>query len=142
MKHETQIVIIDITKLNFLSFLLLEKKRGVVFQKKYRGARQNLLLRIDQFLASAKVKLDNLQGWALIEGEGSFSGVRQSVAILNTIALIKGLPAAGFDRRRYASEESVLEAITDFFARSPKVKFLKPIYSGQPNVNLKFKNQN
>lgn len=127
------ILVIDITLLDKLILILFDDLR-IVHQKIYRGQRQNLLLRIDQFLKGAKSSLGKLDGIALIEGGGSFSTVRQAVAVLNTMALVQGLPVAGFDRRRSDSDQSLLAAIAAFFEHQLGVKFLKPIYSGQPNI--------
>jgi len=117
-----------------LNLILLKSQAQAVLKKTYRGARQNLLLRIDQFLSAASIELANLLGLALIEGAGSFATVRQATIVLNTIALIKGLPVAGFDCRLFKSETELWQAIAKVFSSRPSQRFLRPIYSGQPNI--------
>lgn len=129
------ILIIDITQTDKLAFGLLEGSKSVS-HKIYRGERQNLLLRLDQFLTAAKVSLEKLRGLALIEGGGSFSGVRQAAAILNTVAFVRRLPVAGFDHRKYSSREALLLEAARYFRRPRAVKYLTPIYGGEPNIRL------
>ena len=112
--------------------------------------------RLISFLKLSKVGLDKLKGIALIEGGGSFSAVRQAAAVLNTIALVKGLPLAGFDLRQFDSLAELLPNIHLAFKKSIRSsracrgslaivgmppprrgQFLKPIYSGEPNINIR-----
>ena len=127
------ILIIDVTSTDTLRLRLLEKSKLCAHQI-YRGTRQNLLLRLDQFLSAASMELENLLGLALVEGAGSFAALRQATAVLNTIALIKGLPVAGFDCRLFKSETKLWQAIAKVFSSRPSQRFLRPIYSGQPNI--------
>lgn len=128
-----RILVLDVTAPESLTLFLLEPNKRL-FRKSFRGQRQNILLRIDQFLSASGGRLSELSGLALIEGGGSFSAVRQAAAVLNTIALVHQLTVAGFDRREYKDGELLLAAISRRFAHPSKEQFLTPIYGGEPNI--------
>ena len=103
--------------------------------KKLPGRHLNILLCLDKFLKRAKTKLKDLTGLVLLEGGGSFSGTRQAAAILNTICLVEKIPVLGLDKRKYGDDRQKITEIAErYFRRSQKGKFIKPIYSGEPNI--------
>lgn len=102
-------------------------------QKKisFRG-RGNFLFFLDKFLRQNKLSWSKIRGLILLEGGGSFSGVRQAAAVLNIISLIKGIPVSGVDARCFKNKEEIFAK----FQRTPPKgnSFIKPIYSGEPNI--------
>lgn len=126
-----KIVYINITEPNKVIFIFDDGKN----QKKVvkNGARLNLLLLLDLFLKKCKLDFKDIRAFVLLEGGGSFSGVRQAAAILNTIHLIKKIKVIGLDIRLYQDMEEIKQAANEQLIFD-KEEFIKPIYSGEPNI--------
>lgn len=104
--------------------------------EKTPGRHLNILLCLDKFLKQARIELKNLSGLVLLEGGGSFSGTRQAAAILNTICLVEKIPVLGLDKRKYGDDWLKITREAEKFFRQPKKNyFIKPIYSGEPNIS-------
>ncbi len=100
-----------------------------------RQSRDNLLADFIKFLREHRLRLTDLRGLVLIEGEGSFSETRQAAAILNTIHLVKKIPVLGIDKRKYKSDyQKMFKAIRKYFYQPPRRRLIKPIYSGAPHI--------
>jgi len=124
-------VLIDITQPQVLDLTLLVDEVEII-HKKYQGQHPDILFSLDKFIKQNNLKLDKISYLVLLEGQGSFSGVRQAAAILNTIHLIKKINIFGLDVRKYPSREQIIRAIQKEARK--KHGFLKPIYSGEPNI--------
>jgi Pyruvate/2-oxoacid:ferredoxin oxidoreductase gamma subunit len=125
------ILIIDITAVDEVGFTLLNQK---IKKAKFRSKRPNVLVCLDKFLKKNHLMLKKLGGLVLLEGGGTFSGVRLAAAILNTIHLAAGVKILGLDKRKYGDDwEKIFAAARKGLAKS-KDGFIKPIYTGEPNI--------
>lgn len=130
-------LIVDVTDFDKLAMIFWrsEKMQKKVWPKS-AGRHLNILLCLDKFLQQAKVNLKNLSGLVLLEGGGSFSGTRQAAAILNTICLVGDVPVLGLDKRKYGEDWlKIIRAAKKYFRQPAKNHFIKPIYSGKPNIS-------
>lgn len=135
-----KMIFIDITGENFLTFILEDGDK--VRKKKIKGQRLNLLFLLTKFLKDYKLSFKKIRALILLEGGGSFSGVRQSVAVLNMIHFIKDIPILGLDKRKLGDNWDEIKTEANKKLLKYKSEFIKPIYSGEPNItkarNLKF----
>ncbi|MCX6779451.1 MAG: hypothetical protein NTU97_04495 [Candidatus Magasanikbacteria bacterium] len=99
-------ILIDVTQSNFLVLSLLADEI-VVARKKFKGPHPDVLSSLDRFIKQNSLGLEKINNLVLLEGQGSFSGVRQAAAILNTIHLIKKTNIFGFDVRKFSSEPNI-----------------------------------
>lgn len=126
------ILIIDITAAGGVEFVLLSRETR---KAKYAGKRPNLLVCLDKFLKKNHLALEKLAGLVLLEGGGTFSGVRLAAAILNTIHLLTGIKILGLDKRKYSEDwDKIFSAARKGLSKQPKNRFIKPIYTGEPNI--------
>lgn len=129
-------LIIDVTDFDKLVMVVWrgrEIKRKI--WKKSSGRHLNILLCLDKLIKQAKIGLKDLDGLILWEGGGSFSNTRQAAAILNTICLVEKIPVLGLDKRKYGDDWSKVARDAEKYLRRPKKgHFIKPIYSGEPNI--------
>ncbi|MEK7508635.1 MAG: hypothetical protein AAB568_02145 [Patescibacteria group bacterium] len=129
------ILIIDITTVGGIEFVLLSQS---IRRAKYAGKHPNLLVCLDKFLKKNHLALEKLGGLVLLEGGGTFSGVRLAAAILNTIHLLTGIKILGLDKRKYGEDwDKIFSAAQKGLAKHPKGRFLKPVYTGEPNITIK-----
>ncbi|KKR48734.1 MAG: hypothetical protein UT86_C0003G0063 [Candidatus Magasanikbacteria bacterium GW2011_GWC2_40_17] len=127
------IVLIDVTKLGVLTLKLLRDKK-VIKEKNKKGRRLNLLFFLDSFLKENNLSWNKIKGLVLLEGEGSFSGVRQAVAVLNILVLAKKIKVIGLDIKKNSTNEKLILEIEKKF--NHPASFIKPLYGGEPNITL------
>lgn len=125
------VLIIDITTVGEVNFALLDRQ---IRRAKFKGKRPNVLVCLDKFLKKNHLTLEKLGGLVLLEGGGTFSGVRLAATILNTIHLTVGVKVLGLDKRKYGEDwEKIFAAAREKLAKS-KAGFIKPVYTGEPNI--------
>lgn len=128
------ILIIDITVAGGIEFVLLSQS---IRRAKYAGKRPNLLVCLDKFLKKNHLALKKLGGLVLLEGGGTFSGVRLAAAILNTIHLLTGIKILGLDKRKYGEDwDKIFSAAQKQLSKPQKKYFIKPVYTGEPNITV------
>ncbi|MBI5731871.1 MAG: hypothetical protein HY982_00745 [Candidatus Magasanikbacteria bacterium] len=123
-------ILIDITEEGKLRFISPSGGKG-----NYKCGRGCLLFFLDKFLKSKGLSWAKIRRLVLLEGRGSFSRVREAAALLNVISLIRKIPIFGLDARRYGSEDEIFKA-AEKLPLSRTSRFLKPIYSGEPNITF------
>lgn len=123
------ILFVDVNKPLSLTFTL--EGGGPVKKKVWRGRRLNFLLCLDKFLKDNRLKLADLKGLVLVEGKGTFSGVRTGATILNAIHFVTGAPVAGL------SDANLRQGGLERCFRQPRPGLIKPIYNGEPHITAK-----
>ena len=101
----------------------IEKKRD--FHKS-----ENLLFLIDKLLKQAKTKIGDLEGIIVILGPGSFTALRISCVIANTISYTEKTSLYGFKQDEYKKLEDLLKKVK---TKKPK-EYLEPFYGKPPNI--------
>jgi len=123
-------LLVDITPYQGFSIIYWEPGNAKAFfteNKSYAWNTDRLLEAIQDIIKTEKVKLSDIKGIAMTES-GSFSTVRTTAIILNTIGFIKNMPVAlvrGKDPIESAGR--VLSAKKTFSA-------IRPVYSRKPNI--------
>lgn len=126
-----KIILIDITRAGKLLFILDNGRKIKKISKK--GEHLNLLFLLNKILQENKLFFSDLLGMVLLEGGGSFSGVRQAVAILNTLHLIKKVSVLGLDKRKVGDDYGKILSLAKK-KLNKNSSYLKPIYNGGPNI--------
>lgn len=126
-----RIVLIDVTHAGALVFYLLNDS-AVIEQKRYSGRHPDPLLSLEKFLNICRLGIKEVDVFVLLEGRGSFSGVRQAAAVLNVIHLINNKKVFGLDARKSLSFKDVVQAAVS--GARGKHGILRPLYSGEPNI--------
>lgn len=130
------LVYIDITDSRQLLFVTeLGDKREIKKITRHLGQRLNFLLRLERFLAEKKLTLKKISGLVLLEGQGSFSEVRLTAAVLNAIHLNTGLPVLGLDKRTLGDDWQTISATAKRGLAAMPCP-ITPIYSGEPNISI------
>jgi len=62
-----------------------------------RNQSMDLLPQIEKILNENKVAYNNLKGVAVVNGPGSYTGIRIGVSVANTIGMIEKIPVRGID---------------------------------------------
>ncbi len=62
-----------------------------------RNQSKELLPKIEELLKKNKSSFDDLTGVMVVNGPGSYTGIRIGVSVANTIGMLKGIPVKGVD---------------------------------------------
>ncbi|MDP3994008.1 MAG: hypothetical protein Q8P75_03460 [bacterium] len=89
-------LLIDTTERGKLVLGLIREGRMIKKERKVEQLSESLLLLLQKFLRSNKVKLADLQKILINPGPGGFSTTRTGVVTANALALALGIPVAEF----------------------------------------------
>ena len=81
------------------------------------------------------LKTKKLAGIIAVTGPGRFSGIRQSIAIANTLAFAWGVPLAGVEKNEGDTVDILLERGICQFATA-SASYLLPAYGMEPTITL------
>ncbi|MCZ6843290.1 MAG: tRNA (adenosine(37)-N6)-threonylcarbamoyltransferase complex dimerization subunit type 1 TsaB [SAR324 cluster bacterium] len=97
----TNALAIDTTS-EFLGLALMKAGRLAANHYEATGTEMNrsILTVLDDLLARAALKLEDLELIAVARGPGSFTGTRIGLAVAKSFALVQGLPLVGVDTLR------------------------------------------
>lgn len=62
-----------------------------------RNQSKELLLKIEKIMKKCKIGFDDLTGVVVVNGPGSYTGIRIGVSVANTIGMLKNIPVKGVD---------------------------------------------
>jgi tRNA A37 threonylcarbamoyladenosine modification protein TsaB len=106
---------------------------GNSFDKHVDAKNRDLLLVIDEFLNEKKLNKEDVQGIAVVVGEGGFTSTRISVTVANTFAYANKIPVVTVDLKEAEDLEVLIEKIKN---QDPGT-YVSATYSGEPNIGGK-----
>ena len=106
---------------------------GNSFDKHVDAKNRDLLLVIDEFLNEKKLNKEDVQGIAVVVGEGGFTSTRISVTVANTFAYANKIPVVTVDLKEAEELEVLIEKIKN---QDPGTS-VSATYSGEPNIGGK-----
>ena len=99
-------MILGIDTSSEISSLALGDK--VIVWEGNRNQSKDLLVKIDQLVRSCGVKFQDLTGVAVVNGPGSYTGIRIGVSCANTIAMVLGVTVRGVDALRAQLNDTIV----------------------------------
>lgn len=94
------------------------------------GRNRELLNTIVSVFTQEKLSINELDGIAVLLGEGGFSSTRIAAVVGNTLAFALHIPIIGVTREHSLTSES----ISKLFSTGEIGAFISPTYSGEPNI--------
>lgn len=104
-----------------------------VSEYKWQAGRQlaeTLHTRIKQLLSDAKLELEDIDGIAVYQGPGSFTGLRIGITVANTLGYALNIPVAG------ATEDSWMESAVRSLESGKGAKTVMPEYGAPVHITL------
>ena len=118
-------------------FLALVEKNKIFCQLILPAKRsENILKGIERILKKSKKSLKGLKGIIVVNGPGSFVGIRIALSCVNTLAWLLKIPAVGVS---LAEAKDNNELIKMGLARLLKTKSGQPVapfYGKEPNITM------
>lgn len=105
-------------------------KGAVVEQKNYSVPNRALLATIETFLAANNLRVQEVEGVAVVVGVGSFTSTRIATTVANTWAYAKNIRIVGVT----AAEASDLPKLEAKLLQAEPGIYISATYSGEPNI--------
>ncbi|MDD5456683.1 MAG: tRNA (adenosine(37)-N6)-threonylcarbamoyltransferase complex dimerization subunit type 1 TsaB [Candidatus Margulisbacteria bacterium] len=121
------------------SVCLMDDEKVLSELQLYKESLDDLLDVLHRFFIEAGYTLDDVEEWVIVNGPGSYAGIRIGLSVIKTMAFVKNKPVKvvntiellAFQNRHY---KGLIVAVMD--SRKDEVNF--GIYGGQPfNILLK-----
>ncbi len=126
------ILFINTTLLNKISIILSDK---VNFKKKEVKTRSDrLLFVIDKILKENKLKIKDIKGIVVVSGPGSFTSVRASAVVGNTLSFVLNIPVVGVTAREFKNDQNLIKIGFKKLEKAKVGKFILPFYEKEPNI--------
>lgn len=104
-----------------------------IIKKEYSGKNRELLTFLDSFLCECNVNTKDVQGIAVVVGEGSFTSTRIAVTVANTFGYALGIPLLAISKTEADDPQTLVSKIK----KQPIGQYISATYSGEPNIGKK-----
>lgn len=101
-----------------------------VVKKNIDCINRDLLKEFDLFVKENKLTKNDIQGLAVVTGEGSFTSTRIGTTVANSFAFVNRVPVLAVD---LASSLDTVTLVSKLKAETIG-KYILPTYSGEPNL--------
>lgn len=107
-------------------------RKGEVKEYAVPGRNRELLNTIVSAFDQEKLLVTELEGIAILLGEGGFSSTRIAAVVGNTLAFALHIPIIGVTREHRITSES----LSKLFSFAHAGVYISPTYSGEPNIGI------
>lgn len=121
-------VAIDTSERDHIFFLLFDEKSKK--EKKVEAKNRDILKELDLFLTEEGLNKKDVQGFAVVVGEGSFTSTRLAVTVANTFAFTGEIPVATISK----DELEDVAGLTKTIQSRPKGEYISASYSAEPHI--------
>lgn len=132
-------LLVDCTDASIVSCGFIAESGHVIQKKKPAAFRQEevLLSLIQDLFEDKAITGDELQGIIAVTGPGSFSALRISLSVVNTLAWSWGVPAIGFHASEFQTIQQLYiltyNALATVDAQTGFIS-VQPQYDREPNI--------
>lgn len=96
---------------------------------------EEILQKIEKFLKTIHCSINSLKGIIVINGPGSFVGIRVALSIVNTLALVLKIPAIGINLQKNKNNRELFKQGLFQLRAKKKSSLVIPFYGKEPNIN-------
>ena len=118
--------------IGWLTVGLRREAEGATQWKRFDVRPEQFLNSVLQALNAWNVAVEQLTSVAVVLGPGSFTALRDSLTIANTICYVHGLPIAGITAEQTDADDKVMDRLAEVPARLTTSAV--PKYGAEPNI--------
>ncbi len=103
--------------------------------KNFQNRNEKILINIEKILKNNRTALKNLKGIVVINGPGSFAGIRVALSVVNTLGWFLKIPVVGLP---IVADKKNQDLFIKGIEKINKTKFLliaQPFYGKNPNIS-------
>lgn len=98
---------------------------------------EKLLPQIEKIITTAKKKLSDIKGIAVVSGPGSFTALRIGVVTANTLSYGLDIPVVEIRHQEFKSREELLEISKVKLKKVTSINLIEPFYGKEPSITKK-----
>lgn len=98
-----------------------------------KNRNDKILLGIDKILNKRKIKLNSLKGIIVVNGPGSFAGIRVGLSVANTLAWALNIPAVGVNLLQTKDNKELVKIGVKKLLKA-RQRLVMPFYGKEPNI--------
>ena len=118
--------------LAWFSFALADERGTVVKTLRKNGPPEAIFCSLVEAMERWQLHWDTLTSVAVVSGPGSYTAMRNSITIANTIAFVRNIPVASATALPETSDEAVFLKLAKLKARQGK--WVAPAYGAPPKI--------
>jgi len=99
-------------------------------------SRENILIILDKALKQNKKKTKDIQGIVVVNGPGSFVGIRIVLSVVNILGWVLSIPTKGVNLSQGETNEDLIKKSWMQIIRSKKYRAVQPFYNQEPNITI------
>ena len=96
----------------------------------YEGKSGDIVERVSESLERASLQSSDVEGIAVVMGEGTFTGTRLATTVANTFSFVGNVPLISIVK----ADIEKPEALVDRFSDEHNSTYISATYSGAPNI--------
>ena len=99
-----------------------------------RNKNEKILLGVDKLLKKHKKTLKALKGIIIVNGPGSFAGIRVGLSVANTLAWSLNIPIVGVNLIQGKNNQELLQIGFKKLIKAKNQRLVMPFYGKEPNI--------
>ncbi len=100
----------------------------------FQNKNDRILSGIDRLLKKNKKNLNSLKGIIVVNGPGSFAGIRVGLSVANTLAWVLNIPAIGVNLSQEKDSQELVKTGIRKLLKIKNQKSVMPFYGKEPNI--------
>jgi len=99
-------------------------------------SKENILIILDKALKQSKGKIKDLQGIIVVNGPGSFVGIRIALSVANALAWSLNIPIQGVNLCFGKTNKDLINKSWSQISKRKKYRAVQPFYGQEPNITI------
>ena len=95
---------------------------------------EKILEKLDELFKKSGKKMKNIKGIIVVNGPGSFVGIRIILSIVNTLAWFFKIPTCGLPLNEEDNNQQLIGKAIECLEKQKNNYFIKPYYGKEPNI--------
>ena len=99
-------------------------------------SRENILIILDKALKQSKKKIKDIHGIIVVNGPGSFVGIRIALSVANALAWSLNIPIQGVNLCFGKTNKDLINKSWSQISKRKKYRAVQPFYGQEPNITI------
>ncbi len=99
-------------------------------------SRENILIILDKALKQSKKKIKDIHGIIVVNGPGSFVGIRIALSVANVLGYVLSIPVKGVNFSKGKTNNDLIKKSWPQISKRKKYKAVQPFYNQEPNITI------
>ena len=107
------------------------------FEKAVKNkSKENILIILDKALKQSKKRIKDIHGIIVVNGPGSFVGIRIALSVANTLGWVLSIPVKGVNLSKGKTNNDLIKKSWSQICKRKKYRAVQPFYDQEPNISI------